>query len=541
MTDGTGHDPSHGAAAISRAAFLRRGVGGTIALAGAGTLLQACGSDDTSKVAQASARPPARPTGSLTAGVFAAVSSLDPARPFNTVAYMVNQNAYEGLTLWNEHPSKLAPALATSWSSNDDATEWTFELRPGVTFHDGEALTSEAVRASFEHHRHGKGSLTGSNLGAYTKIDDSDPQTVVIRYKQPFPDLARNLPSVGIISPRALAGTPDQVAKRLERASAGAGAFRFDAPFRGNSLRLAAFEDYWGDGPYLEQLILRNVPDESARVAALQAGDLDFVLQVSPLPLSRLKRDKRFAVSSVVTWTGNRLNFACDRPPFDNQQARQAIAYCIDQQLLVDKLLLGQAEVARGPMPSGCYGYSEPSLQYARDVEKAKELWDAAGGASRTLTIAYFLTQGQVEARKADAIAEQISSSGIAETKVTGINDAAAGAELFGPRRNYDILLTPFGWINGGPQLYSPGVQSDAQYSRYTGRDILDLQTRQSIAADGPERLALLEELQQLAQERLYMYAYHEIINSDVFAADVHGYTTARNSFMYRFADTFRA
>jgi peptide/nickel transport system substrate-binding protein len=546
MRDGTSRGPARGdevqrqAVTYTRGAFLKSSIGGAVTLSSAGLLLQGCLDGGGETATRAGGQPPSRPAGAMTWGLAQKPASLDPARAIGTEPYTINQNVYEGLTLWREKPTKLSPALATSWEVNDDATEWIFKLRRGVTFHDGEPLTSEAVRLSFDHYRKGKGSFLGSYAGEYTEIDDSDPATVVIRYEKPFPDLARNAPILGIISPKALVGSRDERSRRLEQKSYGAGAFRFDAPLRGNAFATTAFPDYWGKGPYLEEIDGRVVPEESARVAALQAGDLDFLLQVTPLPFSRLERDDRFSVSTGVTWLQNRLIFACDRPPFTDHRARQAVAYAIDRQVIIDALFRGQGKVGAGLMPSGCYGYTEPELQFSLDPDKARELWEAAGGGSREITVAYFATDPPTIVREAEAIVGQLRDVGFG-ARTVAMNPTEGGDELHGESRKYDILLVQFGWINGGPFFYTPGIFADTQSARYTGRDILDLQERQNSTADGPERLALLEELQNVAQEQSFVLPIAEMNGLDVFDGELQGYTTARNGFMYRFTTMYRA
>ncbi|HZV74388.1 MAG TPA: ABC transporter substrate-binding protein [Conexibacter sp.] len=528
---------------ISRAVFLRRGVAGAVTLTGASALLAACGSSgggSSTSAASAGGKPPARPTGSMTWGLNQKAQSLDPARAYGTETYTVNQNVYEGLTRWSEDPTDLVPALATDWSSNADATEWTFRLRDGVTFHDGTPLTSTAVKKSFEHYRDGIGSFLGSYAGEFTKIDDSDPKKVVISYRASFPDLARNAPILGIISPKALVGSGNAVSKTLEQRSYGAGAFRFDAPFSGNSFTMNAFTGYWGHGPYLETINCRVVPDESARVAALKAGDIDFMLQLGPQLQQQISGDKRFQLVSAVTWLQDRLIFACDRAPFTDQRARQAVSYALDRQLMIDRLLLGQGSVGKGLMPNGCYGYTEPSLQYTRDLAKARQLWQAAGGAGHTVTVAYGSSDPQTTVRQAETVVAMLGEAGI-HAKTVVLGSAEQGEEFHGRSRKTDILVVNFGWINGGPFFYTPSVFADTQSARYTGRDVLDLQVKQNATADGPQREALLKQLQALAQERDYVLPVAEVRSSDALDASLKGYKSAKNGFMYRFDTIYRA
>jgi peptide/nickel transport system substrate-binding protein len=516
---------------LSRSTFLR-GAAATL-LIGAGSACSTPSAGGTGRAA-----PPSTPTGQLVVGVEQKPQSLDPARATGVTTYTINQNVYEGLTMWDQDKAAPVPALAMAWSANEDATVWTFKLRPGVRFHDGQALTSTAVKKSFEHYRDGVGSFLGSYAGEFTSIDDSDPATAVIHYAKPYPDLARNAPILGIISPKGLVGTADEVTSRLQNTSYGAGAFRFTSGISGSTLALAANESYWGPGPYLRTLRIQTIPDESARIAALQAGNLDVVLQVSALPRKQLAADHRFTLSSGPTWSQFRVIFACDRPPFTDVRARQAVAYALDPQIMADKLYLGQAKPGKGLMPTGCYGYSTPGVQYPHDVAKARALWSATGHNAK-ISVAYSSSLGVSDQQRATVIASQLNAAGIA-TRVVGLNDTQVGNELHSKKHLYDLSLATFSWINGGPFFYTPGVFSDTQSARYTGADVNDLQRRQNSVADGPARLALLRRLQETAEREMFVDPLLELVNTDACAKNVHGHRTTKDAFMYRFAQVYR-
>ncbi|GGM69771.1 ABC transporter substrate-binding protein [Dactylosporangium sucinum] len=522
---------------LNRAAFLRL-VGGSIAAAAGLPLLTACGPDKPDGTAPAgNASPPAKPTGTATLAVIGTVASLDPARKGDYQSYYVTEAAYDGLTNWKQDPVELAPGLATSWSSNADATIWTFELRTDVTFHDGTPLTATAVKKSFEHYRSGKGSFMGAYVGDFASIDDSRPSTVVITYPRPFPDLARNAPWLGIVSAQALTGTPDEIAARLDRTSAGAGAFQVTRSNDGGTVTATAFDKYWGTGPYLAKLVFRSLPDESARVAALRSGDVDWIPQVSPQPFKQLR--SAYQSSTTASWLQTMAIFAADRGPTDNRLVRQAIAYAIDRAAIVKALMQDEAQVAQSNIPPGCYGYVEATPRYQPDPAKVKSLLSGLGTLP-TIVVGYD-AGSDYRQKLGQVIASQLSAAGIPATaQVMSGADSQNEFDATKPRK-YHLFLTQFGWINGGPFFYAPGgAYNLAALARYTDPAFLDLQTRASSVADGPQRLDLMQQLQNSAAEEMFALALFNIQATDVFSRELSGYLTPADGFGPRFNATYR-
>ncbi len=204
-------DESHAPAArysLTRQAFLARGAGGLVAFSSIGAFLAACSNETTSGPGPgpaAAGTPPSKPTGSITVAMPGFPVSLDPTVDGAGSTIAVLAQVYENLMGFDPEYKELAGVLAEKWESSPDAREWTFTLRKGVKFHDGAPLDSTAVRRSIEYTMR-KDSGFGVLLGG-PKVDDSDPGTVVFRYKDPFPDCARNLTSVGpFMSPEVLAG-----------------------------------------------------------------------------------------------------------------------------------------------------------------------------------------------------------------------------------------------------------------------------------------------------------------------------------------------
>ncbi|HZV74074.1 MAG TPA: ABC transporter substrate-binding protein [Conexibacter sp.] len=507
-----------------------------------GVLLAACGSDSkggTGGVATApKGTPPTKPTGVARLAMLGPVATLDPARKGDYQSYYTTEAAYDGLTNWSQDPTRLAAGLATSWQSNADATEWTFTLRDGVTFHDGEPLTSESVKKSMEHYLRGKGSYMGAYVGTFSSIDASDPKKVVIRYKDPFPDLARNMPWLGIISAKALTGSPDQIAKRLDARSAGAGAFVITRSPDGGTVTGDAFGAYWGAGPYLQQLVFRAVPVKSAQVSALRSNDLQWIPQVVPQTLSSLQG--AFNTSGQVGWLQYMVNFACDLAPTDNAQVRQAISYAIDREAILKAVLQGQGEVANSFMPPGCYGSQTTNPRYDFDAARAKSMISRLGSLP-TVQISYD-PNSDLDTQIAQVMAQQVSEAGL-KTIAHAINSAEAGNE-YDPskKRLFGMSLQQFGWINGGPFFFAPGgAYNLATLCRYRNQAFDALMVRANAVADSPQRLDALHVMQDFFAREAVVLPLFNLLATDVFSRDLQGYVTAKDGFGPRFNGMYYA
>ena len=219
-------------------------------------------------------------------------TTFDPARAFAELYVTVLGSVYNNLVSWAETPDgydyqKLVPELATEWSSNDDATRWTFELDPNARFHDGAQVTSEDVRWSFMRFKNVQGppSYQAANID---NVETPDAQTVVFNLTAPdaeFPGLTTAAAFVILNSALVAAngGAAGEDAAETDTAeewltlnSAGSGPFRIDFSDPGKRLEMVRVEDYWGGPPAaVERVIFTDIPGPSPVSMRCPAGDID--------------------------------------------------------------------------------------------------------------------------------------------------------------------------------------------------------------------------------------------------------------------------
>ncbi|MGH3120050.1 MAG: ABC transporter substrate-binding protein, partial [Streptosporangiaceae bacterium] len=338
-----------------------RGIGAGAALLGSGGLLAACSSSSsTSPGAKATGSAAATPqgrSGTLQAAISAEPNFINPADALELYEYSVVRSVYDGLTQWSPGYDTVEPALALSWSTNADATQWEFKLRPDVKFQDGTPFDATAVKKTIQEYVPKAWGVLFANLKT---IDDSDPTTLKLTFGTSNPDLARNWTFVKVISPQLLA------AKQAAKKAVGTGAFQWGSWVHGQKITLNANPNHWGKPqPYLSSLELPIVTDETARISGLESKSLNLVMQVDPHDIPALNSDSAVGLSRSSTWLELHLTFRCDQPIVNDPRVRQAVAYGLDRATIVKNVLLGQGVVAPSPIPAGCYGHITPTTEYS--------------------------------------------------------------------------------------------------------------------------------------------------------------------------------
>src|SRR3989454_7247359 len=307
--------------------------------------------------------------------------SLDPNLETTAPGAWVYFNMLEGL-LTLDDKMQVKPALATSYEVMSP-TKVRFKLRPNVKFHDGTPFNAEAVRFTFDRALNGKpparwASLAGSLSGA----EVVDNLTVDVITKEPYGPILRTLAMycMGIVSPTAV----QKMGADFSRAPVGTGPFKFVEWKTNTHVILERNPDYWGDKALVDRVIFKVVPEEGARMIALQTGDADMVLLPAPAQLAALKRDPKYVVHEVV---GGRVAFAgmhAGLAPLDDVRVRTALLHAVDRKAILENILEGSAVPARGVLAPSVFGFKDMQLDklYPFDRARAKALLAQAGWTS---------------------------------------------------------------------------------------------------------------------------------------------------------------
>ena len=323
---------------------------------------------------------------------------------------------FETLVALKPGTTEPEPGLATEWEANEDGTTWTFQIREGVTFHDGEPLNAEAVCANFDRWYNFEGPLQNPSASYYWQVvfggfANTDPEsgapedslyesceatgeyTVDLNLTKPSATLipALSQQAFSIASPKALeefnadAGTVD--ADGVFRPEGtfgtenpiGTGPFKFESWTRNDRLTLVRNDDYWGEKAKIDTLILRPIADNAARLQALQTGEIQGYDLVEPQDVETIKADENLQILDRPAFNVAYVGFNISKPPLDNPEVRKAVAYGLDRQAVVDNFYAGRGVVATQFMPPEVVGYADDVPTYEFDPEKAKQILQDAG------------------------------------------------------------------------------------------------------------------------------------------------------------------
>ncbi|WP_432476406.1 ABC transporter substrate-binding protein [Nocardioides sp. GXQ0305] len=354
--------------------------------------------------------------GTFTFGAAGAPEMFDPLYATDGETFRVTRQMFQGLLGIEPGSAEVVPELATEWESNEDGTEWTFQLRDDVTFHDGTEFNAEAVCANFdrmfEQNKAGQvaAEYWGYVMGGFSNDPESslfesceatgDYEVVVniTRATAGFPTML-TLSSLAMQSPTAMEEgdangiqTAGEGFEFPEYANnpVGTGPYQFVEYDEANgSITLEAYDDYWGDAPKSSELVFRVIPDESTRRQELEAGSIDGYDLPSPTDWQGLEdAGNQVEIRDPFNIFYFGLN-PTNNPALKKDEVREALQYAIDREQLVQTQLPEGAEVATQFMPSTVGGYNADLQATPYDPDKAKQLLADAGEENLTLTFAY--------------------------------------------------------------------------------------------------------------------------------------------------------
>ena len=345
------------------------------------------------------------------------IAGLDPAMANDGETFRVSRQIFEGLVGVEAGTADPAPGLAESWEQSEDGLEYTFQLKEGVTFHDGTDFNAEAVCFNFDRMNNFTGLAATESLSYYwgklmrgyaetgTSIyggcEATSETEATITLTQPFAGFvpALSLPSFAIQSPAALeefsadevGGTAEApvLSEYAQGHPVGTGPFKFDAWAPGESVTLSAYADYWGEQGQVQEIIFQNIGDTTARRQALESGSIDGYDLVAPADIGALEEA---GFNLVNRDPFNILYLAMNQavPALADVRVRQAIAHAIDKEQLVTQVLPEGTEVAREFMPPAVIGWNEDVTTYDYDPEAAQALLAEAGySESNPLTLQF--------------------------------------------------------------------------------------------------------------------------------------------------------
>src|SRR5438105_11488858 len=327
----------------------------------------------------------AKPDGQLSWGIHTTLAPtwFDPAEtPGIITPFMVLYALHDALVKPMPE-SPMAPSLAESWSASEDALTYEFVLRNGIAFHNGDPVTAEDVKFSFERYRGNSASLIKERVAA---IDTPDPRHVRFRLKQAWPDFITfyaTASGAGWIVPKKYV---EKVGKDgFKKAPIGAGPYKFVSFDPGVELVLEAFEGYWRKTPSVKRLVFKVIPDEATRLAALTRGEVDIVYSIRGELAEELQRTPGLSLKPAVIQGTFWLAFPEQwdaKSPWHDERVRKAASLAIDRKGINQALTLGYSRLTGNPFVPDIFEYHWQPQEPAYDPAQAKKLLAEAGHAN---------------------------------------------------------------------------------------------------------------------------------------------------------------
>lgn len=312
---------------------------------------------------------------------------LDPADVTDGESSTVTVNIFDTLVEFEDETTNIQPALATSWTISPDGRTYTFQLRPGVTFHDGTPCDADAIVFNYDRQRDPESPW---RFGAhfeywnlfFSVVDDVRAQgtdQIVFTLRAPDATFLTNLAlfNMGIVSPTAIKTHKEDIGRH----PVGTGPFQLATWIRGEKIVLTAFADHWGGKPAYDKLIFKPVPDNAARLLELENGDVQGMDGINPDDVARIEKNPDLQLLAQPGMNVGYLSLNNDKKPFDNPKVRRAISHALNKEALVKAFFAGGklGTVAANPMPPSIWGHHDGLKPLAYDPAKAKQLLAEAG------------------------------------------------------------------------------------------------------------------------------------------------------------------
>lgn len=458
--------------------------------------LCACAGGTTNSTADTTSAVSGEPSdgGSVTVGISQDLDSLDPHRAVNAGTSEVLFNIFEGL-MKASPDGGVTCAVASSYEMSEDATVYTFTLREGVKFHNGDEVTLEDVLYSLRRcagaENNGTPLLTA--FSAVTDISTDDQGRVVVTLAEP---------SLEFINSMTAAIIPNGTGSSQSTAPVGTGPFSFVSYSPQNSMEIVRFEDYWGTPAHLKKVTFKIITDVNTQILGLNSGSLDMVIHLSNTRASELKDG--FTVLNDTMKLVQALYLNNSVKPFDDVLVRRAMYYAINVPEIIEFVCDGAG------VPTGTsmypaftkYFVEELADRYPHDTAKAKALLAQAGypnGFSMTITVpsnyAQHVDTGLV-------IAQQLAEIGI-DAKVqevtweTWVSDVYRG-------RNYEATVCGIAASDMTAREMLSRYASDASknFIGFSNAEYDDVVSRAMTATDMDQQIALYKRAQEILSEQ---------------------------------------
>lgn len=467
----------------------------------------------------------------LTVGLWSTFDNLDPNATTFTLVGGITMHIAETL-LWESKPGVFEPNLATTWSSNADATEYTFKLRQGVMFSDGTPFNAQAVKFTFDRivDPATKSQTAFSLIGPYKETDIVDDYDIVIKFTSPYAPFFDSVaqPQMGIVSPTAYAkaGSANWGITTL----VGTGPYLLSSYTPNSEVVLERNDKYWGGVrteytglARIKTIDYKIITEPSSRFASLQTGETQFIEYVPEEDFDQLKSDPNFAtVEMVQPGSGQDLMMNVKNPPLDDLQVRLAIEYGVNKAGMIQSVWSGFGKPGCSILTSAIFGFDPNSCNlYPYNVDKAKQILDADGWVDngsgvrqkngKPLTLGfYFQSNNNMSTLEAQYFQSDMAKIGIQVT-LNGLANAGYFDAVRSGKHHFQL------WNETATDpdvvrilLYSTNAGGGTNRNNYVNPAMDKLIDQAAGTTDQAQRLQLYAQIQKLVEDQAIMVNFED-------------------------------
>ena len=455
-------------------------------------------------VAVAPARGLAAPEGQLIWGVHVSLAPIwfDPADTIAMITPFMVLYALHDAMVKPMPGQPTAPSLAESWSVSKDGLVYEFVLRKGARFHNGDPVTAEDVKFSFERYRGTSNKMIKDRVAA---VEAPDPARVRFRLKQPWPDFLTFYSSAtgaGWIVPKKYVEKVGD--DGFKKAPVGAGPYKFVSFNPGVELVLEAFDQYWRKTPSVKRLVFRVISDESTRLAALKRGEVDIVYSVRGELAEELQRTAGLTLKPAVLQAPFWLYFPDQwdaKSPWHDRRLRLATSLAMDRPTINQALTLGHSKLTGSIIPSSFDFFWQPPVP-VYGAARAKQLLAEAGYPSGLDAGEYSCDASY--SNLAEAIVNNLQAVGI-RVRLRPL-ERAAFFSAYSEKKLKNIIQGASGSFGNAATRLEAFVVTGGTYVYGSYPDLDGLFREQAAELDRKRREAILHKMQQLVLDKV-MYA----------------------------------
>ncbi|MEM9266678.1 MAG: ABC transporter substrate-binding protein [Cyanobacteria bacterium P01_F01_bin.13] len=451
--------------------------------------------------------------GSLVWARYGDADSLDPQRTTTTLSWQVFDQLYDTLLAFDDN-GNVVPNLAKEWTVSDDGLEATFVLNKGISCHDGTPFDANDVKYTAERALNDDNpSVTKGAWGPITSIDVVDPQTVKFTFESPFGAFVAFMADP--FSSQICDSVEDLGDEFGVSAAVGTGPWKLVSWTKGDEIVLEKNAEYQNFGrpitnkgaPYLDQLIVKQIPESQTRLAGLQTGEIQVIAEPPLEELESIDSDPALT-NHVAEKTGQNVffEFTISRPPFDDIRARQAVAYAIDPDAAIDLVFGDVVEREKCTVARGVLGNDQDFCAkhgYSHDPEKATALLKEMGyGPDNPLKVTMMTWVGGNREKMVQVFQNQLKQVGIeTEIETMDIGTMNARVKQENETKEGQSTFDMMGWAWYDPDILHQLWHSPGAYSGYQTPELDALldKTRTTVGADA--RLASVQDAQKYLLE----------------------------------------